>query len=153
MLSHNYFFFFFFFFSLLPLPHQTSCVWLALAGQRAQPAGAEPSLKLAGRIFPWGLAGAGGDSVAWGSTLQPALLPLRCPSRDAECEHPRHLLCAVGIGSKANPWEMRVLQEGWEVPIFPQVSSCLLEKGQNNTSSVLPHRQLQGLFGLYVSSC
>lgn len=39
---------------------------------------------------------------------------------------PHHM---VGMGSKANPWDVRVLQEGWEAPMLPQVPSCLPEKG------------------------
>lgn len=39
---------------------------------------------------------------------------------------PHHM---EGMGSKANPWDVRVLQEGWEDLILPQVPSCLLEKG------------------------
>lgn len=38
---------------------------------------------------------------------------------------PHHM---VGMGSKANPWDVRVLQERWEDLILPQVPSYLLEK-------------------------
>lgn len=47
---------------------------------------------------------------------------------------PHHML---GTSSKAQPWDVRVLQEGWEVPMLPQVPSCLLGKGLKEPFSVV----------------
>lgn len=48
---------------------------------------------------------------------------------------PHHM---VGMGSKANPWDVRVLQERWEDLILPQVPSYLLEKGPKAPGTAVP---------------
>lgn len=93
------------------LLHRTGRAWLALAWQQElSRAGAR------GQDFSTGL-GRERKGTAWHGA------PV--PPRWAQSS-PHHV---VGVGSEANPWDVRVLQQGWEVPILPQVPSRLLEKG------------------------
>lgn len=100
--------------AFIPLPSPSN--WPCLACP-CLAAGAEPSWSSRAGFFRGAWQGSGGHGVARGR----APLPPRWVQ-----PFPHHML---GMVSRTNPWDVRVLQKGWEVPMLPRVPSCVLEKG------------------------